>query len=186
MSENKSRKTRNLTSDEIKTIRLDLAFRGWLSLVSAVTVFVLGIVFTTYGSPLFADRGVMPICIPAIWITVIAVNWGLVRNGVQFLVWRKGKHTGIVREPGLTAPGLFDDILNIAIFIVFVAFGIIVLVSGDLGFSDRYAVTQIPVAILSMAFGLTSGSSARLHFWLRKTGLVDVEHTAPDSQTQKA
>jgi len=181
MSENKSRKTRPLSSDEIKSIRLDLAFRGWLSLMSALIVLVLGVVLTIYSTPLFSDRGVLPICIPAIWIAVIAVNWGLVRNGIQFLAWRKGKHTGIVREPGLPAPGLFDDILNLFILIVFVAFGIVVLVAGDLGFSDPYAITQIPVAILSIAFGLTSGVSARLHFWLRKTGLVDVEHTAPSS-----
>ncbi|HDS29421.1 MAG TPA: hypothetical protein ENN67_00105 [Firmicutes bacterium] len=153
--------------------------------MSALTVLVLGVVLTIYSSPLFSDRGVLSICIPAIWITVIAVNWGLVRNGVQFLAWRKGKHTGIVQEPGLPAPGLFDDILNLAILIVFVAFGIIVLVAGDLGFSDRYAITQIPVAILSMAFGLTSGASARLHFWLRRAGLVDIEHTAPSSDDKQ-
>jgi hypothetical protein len=183
MTENKSKKTRPLTTAEIKSIRFDLAFRGWLSLISALIVFALGVIFTIYGMPLYQDRNIVPICIPAILIAVIALEWGLVRSGFQHLVWRKGKHTGIVEEPGVSPTSIVDDIFNVVIFVVCVPIGIAVLVAGDLGFSDPYAITQIPSSFLAMAFGLSAGESARFNFWLRKKGLVDIEHNAKDKDS---
>lgn len=176
MVEKKSAKTRTLSSDEIKRIRFDLAFRGWLSLLSAVLVVVFALMMTFHGMPLFRDRGIVHICLPAIWIAAIAVDFGLIRNGLQYLKWRKGHHTGVIEAEGVSKPNILDDIINIIIFVVFVLFGIIVLSVGKLGFGDAYTLPQIPMSILSIAFGLTSGETARLHFWLRKAGLVDVVH----------
>lgn len=183
MTENKVKKTRLLTTAEIKSIRFDLSFRGWLSLLSALTVFAVGVIFTIYGMPLYQSRNIVPICIPAIWIAVIALEWGLVRSGLQYFVWRKGKHAGIVEEPGVSPSNILDDILNIVIFAVCFPIGIAVLVAGDLGFGDPYAITQIPISIITMAFGLSAGESARFNFWLRKNGLVDIEHSAKDKDT---
>lgn len=176
MVDNKSMKTRKLSSDEIKRIRFDLTFRGWLSLISAAMVVVFAVIMTIHGMPLFKDRSIVPICVPAIWIAAVAVDFGLLRSGLQYLKWRKGHHTGVVEAEGIPKPSLLDDILNLIIFVVFVAFGIIVLFSGKLGFGDAYTLPQIPLSILSITFGMTSGETARLHFWLRKVGLVDVIH----------
>ncbi len=181
MTDNKSSKTRTLSSDEIKRIKFDLAFRGWLSLISALIVVVFAIMMSFHGMPLFKDRGIVHICLPAIWIAAIAVNFGLIRSGLQYLKWHKGHHTGVVEAEGITKPNILDDIINIIIFVVFVAFGIIVLFVGKLGFGDAYTLPQIPMSILSITFGLTSGETARLHFWLRKAGLVDIFHEAKEN-----
>ncbi len=173
-------KTRAISAQETARVMTDLALRGWLSLFSAVMIVFYGLILTVHGSPLFSERGISGLCIAAIWIAVVAIDFGLVRSGLQFLIWRKGNHRGVPPSEEASPPGLFDDIVNIAFCVLFVAFGITVLIAGKLGLGDLRTLPQIPLSLLSIAFGLTSGETALFHFWLRKRRLVDVMHEVPD------
>jgi len=181
MSKSQKIEKRKLQPDEIKRVRIDLATRGWLSLLSALMVVIYAIILTSHGIPIFADRGITGLCVAAIWIAVIAVDFGLVRSGLQFLTWRKGNHMGVLKGGDVSSPNIFDDLVNFAICIVFVAFGITVLITGKLGLGDIKTIPQIPLSILSIAFGLTSGETAAIHFWFRRRGLVDVLHKIDDN-----
>ena len=169
-------KTRKLTAGELSRVRRDLLIRGILSLFSAAMIVVFGIVLTAHGAPLFAYRGNAPLCIGAIWIAVIAMDFGLIRNGLQFFAWRKARHKGVPAEGDNNPPSLFEDIFNIVGAILFVGFGIAVLVAGRLGLESVQTLPQLPLSLLSISFGLSSAESAAIHFWFRSAGLADVIH----------
>lgn len=173
-------KTRNLTESERSRVVFDLTFRGLVSLASALCVIVFAVMLSIYGNKLFMARGLVPICHGGIWIAVIAVDFGLIRTGIQLLVWRKGLHKGVVFAKGINSGGLFETLFNIISAIVFIGLGIAVLLAGQSGLDGLRTATQIPLAILSITFGLSSAESALSYFWRRHAGLADLVHELPE------
>ncbi|RKZ29951.1 hypothetical protein DRQ36_07095 [bacterium] len=169
-------KTRKLTEQEISRTKLDLAVRGWSSLFGAAMVVVFAVILTIRSMSLFTAHGNTAICTAAIWIAVVAVDFGMVRHGLQFLKWRKARHSGVVPTETVSGYSFFDDIFNIVSTVVFIFFGIAVLFTGKLGFGDLNTIPQIPLSLLIISFGLSSAESVAFHFRLRKAGLADVIH----------
>ena len=183
MENNDEIKTRKLDELETSRVRFDLAARGTLSLISAACIVVFAIMFSIHGAPLFAKEGLTGICMGGIWIAVIAVDFGLVRSGIQFLVWKNGRHIGVKPQAGAPASHLLDDILNVFATIIFIGIGIAVLIAGRLGLGSLRTATQIPLSILSITFGLSSAESVLKHIWIRRAGLDDIIHEIPEKST---
>ncbi len=174
-------KTRELSEKEKNSVRFDLTVRGLLSLISAACVIVFAIMLSIHGLPIFAKGGLTGVCVGGIWIAVIAVDFGLVRSGIQLLAWRKARHIGVLPDSGKPSGGILEDVFNIFMAIIFVGLGIAVLIAGRLGLDGLQTSTQIPMSILSITFGLSSAASAAINIWKRRTGLADIVHEIPES-----
>ncbi len=168
--------TRKLTDVEIARVKLDLAIRGWSSLVSAAMVVFFAIILTVRGSPIFAARHTSFVCIGAIWIAVVIINFGMVRHGLSFLRWRSARHIGVLSPKEGGNPELLENIFNIVGAVIFTAVGVAVLIAGKLGLESIQTITQIPLSLLAISFGVNSAEAAVMHFWLRKVKLADVIH----------
>jgi len=169
-------KKRELTEDERKRVRKDLTIRGWSSIVSAAMIVSFAIVLTIHGIPLFAERGLTMPCIGAIWVAVIAIDFGIVRNGLQFLTWRNAAHLGIEITRQNQPTGLTDQILNLIGAVIFFVFGVVILFIGLGKLGNPNYLAQIPLSILSISLGISSAESAFINLWFRKRRLVDVVH----------
>lgn len=186
MAQSDNYQTRNLKSDESARIKKDLTIRGWLALISATMIVSFAIFMTIHSLPIFSGRGLSFPCIGAIWIAAIAMGFGFVRSGFQYLSWKDGSHTGVVRSEKTPFQDPTEQILNIISAIVFCGLGIAILIAGRFGSISRYAIPQIPLSFLSISIGLSSAESAYIYFWLRKRNLVDVIHEKKTTETTKS
>jgi len=178
MPEQNQFQTRKLSDSENRAISKDLLWRSIISLISSFSVIVFALMLTIEGKHTFVNTGTTGICIAAIWIAVIAVDFGMIRNAIQSLTWRHGNHLGVLSDEKHNPPGIGEDIFNIIGAIIFIAFGIAVLIAGKLGLDSANRIPQIPLSILSISFGLSSAQSTVHHFWLRSKGYTEVIHKA--------
>jgi len=170
---------RQLNDAQASRVRFDLGFRGIVSLASALCVFIFAAMLSIYGNSLFVARGLAPLCHGGIWIAVIAVNFGLIRTGIQLLAWRNGRHYGVIVE-GERSGGLMESLFNAVSALIFIGLGIAVLLTGGSLIDGLRTATQIPMALLSITFGLSSAESSLFYFWRQKSGYNDFIHEISD------